>query len=308
MRTVGRSIAAVGVDLGGTKLATALFAGDGTILSKSIIALRGCGGAEAGRLVGREIAKAFQCAAGKRLSIQAIGVSVPGVAWRQGTVWAPNIAGWEKYPLRQEIADAISPRRIPVRIESDRVCSILGEAWKGAARGCANAIFMAVGTGIGAGIRVEGRVLRGADGLAGAVGWMALGRPFVPAYKECGCFECHASGRGLAKSAGAPDARAVFEALRRHDPAACKTARQAVELWGIAVANLVSIFNPEKVIFGGGVFGPAARFLDDIRDEAAQWAQPLAMKRVKLEISALGADAGLYGAALIARQARRRPK
>jgi glucokinase len=195
-----------------------------------------------------------------------------------------------------------------VRIDSDRACYILGEAWKGAARGCANAIFLAVGTGIGAGILIDGRVLRGADGLAGAAGWMALRRPFLSAYKECGCFEGHASGRGLAKTGGAPDARAVFEALRRNEAGARKAARQAVELWGMAAANLVSLFNPEKIIFGGGVFGPAARFLDEIRAEAERWAQPLAMKRVRLEISALGAEAGLYGAAWIAREAGGKPK
>ncbi len=285
------------------ELATALFAPDATLLAKSIVALNGRGGAAAGRLVCREIAKAFHSAARKRLCIRAIGVSVPGAAWREGTVWAPNIPGWDNYPLRREIAAALSPRCIPVRIESDRACYILGEAWKGAARGCANAIFLAVGTGIGAGILVDGRVLRGADGLAGAAGWMALRLPFLSAYKECGCFERHASGRGLALSAGAPDAPAVFEALRHNDAAARKSTRHAVQLWGMAVANLVSIFNPQKIIFGGGLFGPAARFLDQIRAEAQKWAQPLAMQRVQLKISALGADAGLYGAAFIARQA-----
>lgn len=294
----------IGVDLGGTKLATALFDSGGTILSKSVVALQGRGGDGAGRLVCREISRTLQWAATKRLSIRAIGVSVPGVARRDGAVWAPNIPGWDNYPLRREIAADIGPRRIPVKIESDRACYILGEAWKGAARGCRNAVFLAVGTGVGAGILVDGRVLRGADGVAGAVGWMALRRPFLPAYKACGCLERHASGRGLAACAGAADARAVFAALRRKDAAARKTLGEAVKLWGMAVANLVSIFNPEKIIFGGGVFGPAARFLDDIRAEAGRWAQPLAMKRVQLEISALGADAGLYGAATMARRKR----
>lgn len=303
--TAGRSVAAVGVDLGGTKLATALFAANGTILRKSTTALNGRGGAAAGGLVCREITRALQFAAAKRLSIQAIGVAVPGVVWREGTVWAPNIPGWEKYPLRQEIVAALGRRRLAVRIESDRVCSILGEAWKGAARGCADAIFLAVGTGIGAGILVDGRVLRGADGLAGAVGWMALRRPFLSAYKECGCFERHASGRGLAESAGARDARAVFAALRRGDAGARATTRQAIQLWGMAAANLVSLFNPEKIIFGGGVFGPAGQFLDEIRAEAEKWAQPLAMKRVRLEISALAGGAVLCGAAWVARQAGR---
>ena len=295
----------LGVDLGGTKLATALFAVDGSILHKSIAPLNGRAGADVGRLVCREITKSCQSATRKRLSVKAVGVAVPGVAWPQGAVWAPNIPGWEKYPLRQEIEAAISPRGIPVRIESDRACYILGEVWKGAARGCSNAIFLAVGTGIGAGILMDGRVVNGADGLAGATGWMALRLPFLPVYKQCGCFESHASGPGLAREAGAPDARAVFEALGRNDARARKALRQAVVLWGMAVANLISLFNPEKIVFGGGVFGPAARFLPDIRTEAEKWAQPLAMQRVVLEVSALSAEAGLYGAAWIARQAGR---
>ena len=71
----------------------------------------------------------------------------------------------------------------------------------------------------------------------------------------------------------------------------------------MAVANLVSLFNPEKIIFGGGVFGPAARFLDDIYAEAKKWAQPISIKQVKLQASKLGGDAGLYGAGCLALQA-----
>jgi glucokinase len=71
----------------------------------------------------------------------------------------------------------------------------------------------------------------------------------------------------------------------------------AIEYWGMAVANLVSLFNPQKIIFGGGVFGPALKFLDAIYEEATKWAQPISIKQVTLEGSALGADAGLYGAA-----------
>ena len=70
----------------------------------------------------------------------------------------------------------------------------------------------------------------------------------------------------------------------------------------MAVANMVSIFNPEKIILGGGVFGPAVRFIPEIRDEAMKWAQPVSMKRVSIEPSALGARAGLYGAGLLAMQ------
>ena len=84
-------------------------------------------------------------------------------------------------------------------------------------------------------------------------------------------------------------------------------ARQVLEnciaYWGMAVANLVSLFNPEKIIFGGGVFGPAAQFLNRIKEEALQWAQPISVKQVTLEVSSLGGDAGLIGAAQLALRA-----
>jgi glucokinase len=216
-------------------------------------------------------------------------------------------------------------RHTRVAIESDRACYILGEAWRGNARGCRNAIFLAVGTGIGAGILVEGRVLRGAHDIAGAIGWLALDRPFQREYIPCGCFEHHASGEGLAKvakelAAKRPRggrgrkikgfrgykgwrAQEVFEAYDRGDAVAKAVIGRAVEFWGMAVANLVSLFNPEKIIVGGGVFGPGAKLLDAIYAEAKKWAQPISIKQVTLQASKLGGDAGLYGAGHLALQA-----
>ena len=102
-------------------------------------------------------------------------------------------------------------------------------------------------------------------------------------------------------------ARDVFAAYERGDPVAKEVITQAVEFWGMAVANLVSLFNPEKIIFGGGVFGPAAQFLGDIYAEARKWAQPISIKQVKLQASKLGGDAGLYGAGCLALQAADTP-
>ena len=110
----------------------------------------------------------------RKLAIRAVGICVPGIVQpKTGRVWAPNIPGWDDYPLKAEIKAAVSDQAIKVAIDSDRSASILGEAWQGAARGCRNAIFLAVGTGIGAGILVDGRVLHGeqasqAHRLAGA--------------------------------------------------------------------------------------------------------------------------------------------
>jgi glucokinase len=211
----------------------------------------------------------------------------------------------------------LAKENIRVTIDSDRACYILGEYWKGAARGCKDAIFLAVGTGIGAGILINGEILRGANDIAGAIGWMALERPFQSQYATCGCFESHASGEGLAKVAKeflAQDrsysgvlrgkaeltAHDVFEAYKSSDAIAIKVLKQAVEFWGMATANLISLFNPKKIIFGGGVFGPGLQFLDVIQVEAKKWAQPISLGKVMLEGSALGGDAGLYGAAYLA--------
>jgi glucokinase len=257
--------------------------------------------------------------------IRGVGVSVPGIVNQtSGRVWAPNIPGWNDYPLRDEICTALDEWRADVVVESDRAASILGESWQGAARGCRDAVFVAVGTGIGAGILADGRVLQGADGIAGAIGWFALDRPFKPAYVDCGCFESHASGLGIAAVAAATLIRQkryrgplnakgkltshdVFRAYEKGDVAAKKALAAAIEFWGMASANLVSLLNPEKIIFGGGVFGPARRFLDAIASEARRWAQPVAIERVGFEVSQLGSEAALYGAAYSA-ITRRQPE
>jgi glucokinase len=162
-----------------------------------------------------------------------------------------------------------------------------------------------VGTGIGAGILCDGRVLHGQHDIAGAVGWLALQRPYQEKYRSCGNFEYFASGPGIVRAAaeaGLAEATtaSVFEAYHQNDPRARTVIEQAVAYWGMAVANLVSIFNPEVIVFGGGVFGPAASFLDDIYREAQRWAQPISVQQVRLLTSALGGDIGVYGAARVA--------
>ena len=95
-------------------------------------------------------------------------------------------------------------------------------------------------------------------------------------------------------------AKDVFDSYEKGDELSKKIITHAIEYWGMAVANLVSLFNPEKIIFGGGVFGPALKFLEEIYAEAKKWAQPISIQHVKLQGSALGNDAGLYGAGLLA--------
>ena len=304
---------ALAIDLGGTKLSLAGFTEQGEIVFKHTMAVQNRGGQELGNVITDEIKKL----AGQ--NIACIGIAVPGIYHeKEGTVWAPNIKDWDNYPL---LAQVRSQTNIPIAIDSDRACYISGEMWMGNAKNCRHAIYLAVGTGIGAGIVVDGRVLRGSHDIAGAIGWMALQQPFDEKYIGVGNFEYHASGEGLGRVArellaknekyNGPlaeknkeqlTARDIFAAFEQKDSLAIDVIEICIRFWGMAVANLVSLFNPEKIILGGGVFGPATKFIDEIKNEARKWAQPISITQVRIESSALGTDAGLYGAALLAFQ------
>ena len=310
----------LGIDLGGTKLRVAVFTSEADVRHKENISLAGCQGGQVGSLICHQVRQVIQDERFVQDPVQSIGISVPGISrTREGTVWAPNIPGWTDYPLLKEVQEICGS--IPVRIESDRACYILGEMWKGNARGAKDAIFLAVGTGIGAGIVADGRILRGANDISGSVGWLTFNAPFKEAFSACGDFEYHASGTGIARMAQQvlaeeisyrgelrlkPSAEIsshdVFDAYAKNDPLAIRVINFCVRYWGMAAANLVSIFNPEKIIFGGGVFGPAAEFIPAIKSVALKWAQPLSIQQVSFEASALGSDAGVYGAGFFALQ------
>ncbi len=317
-------MAVIGLDLGATKLAGALFDHDGNILERDGALLGAREGEEVGRLIVERLAALRGAATARGMEVEAVGVSVPGIARHEGgTVWAPNIAGWEDYPLRDRLSAEV-PSSCPVLVESDRAASILGEVSRGVARGCRHAIFLAVGTGIGAGILVDGSILRGAHDIAGAIGWMGLDRPYRAEYDRCGGFESHASGAGIARVArelieaepgyagplrgvapGEITAHEVFGASAAGDRLAARVVANAVECWGMAVANLVSLFDPEMIVLGGGVFGPAAGLLDRIVAEARRWAQPVSFQKVEVRISSLGPEACLYGTGELALGATR---
>jgi glucokinase len=244
------------------------------------------------------------------------GICIPGIVYHEsGNVWAPNIPDWDNYPLRKELKENLG-EKITISIDSDRACYILGETWLGSAKGSQNAIFVAVGTGIGAGILIDGHILRGHGDIAGATGWMALQRPYEQKFDPCGNFEYYASGDGIARTAkevlmnsenysGKLDIASlrsedVFSAYSENDPVAIKTFDICIELWGMAIANYVSLFNPEKIILGGGVFGPAITFIPQIFEEAKKWAQPISITQVQLVATNLGKHAGLIGAGRLA--------
>ncbi|HEY8548933.1 MAG TPA: ROK family protein [Vicinamibacterales bacterium] len=275
------------VDLGGTKTALAHVEADGSIRRRQKLA--------AAHTLHESVQQIEQAAEGAT----AVGVIVPGIySTDTGHAWCPNLWGMEEQPL----LDALRSRlHVPVAIDSDRAGYVLGESWLGAARGLRHVVFVSISTGIGVGILADGQVIRGAHGIAGAAGWSALRETWREAYRLCGCWEAESAGPAMARRLGADDAAAVVQAARSGDAAAHAVLTHAARFSGMGIANLISVLNPEAVVLGGGVIqGAGDLLLPPIRAEVARWAQPIAAARCRIEITHLGEDAGLLGAARLA--------
>jgi glucokinase len=211
-------------------------------------------------------------------------IAVPGIHYAAGgQVWAPNMPGWDHIPLRDELTG-----RLPVRVllDSDRAAYVIGEHWLGAAQGLRDVIFLAVGTGIGAGIFSGGRLIRGAGDIAGAVAWLALDPCEKEIYKQLGSFEAE-SGPSLGRRAGTAT-EAVIERARGGDAAAQAIVREAVQYLAMGVANLVSLLNPQMIVLGGGLMQAGDLFLEPLRCEMLDWAQPIAAQQVRIELGPAG--------------------
>lgn len=285
--------AALVADLGGTKIAAACVEQNGRITQRLVTATP----PEGGTAVVDAIADLLRQLPAK--GVCALGVDVPGLARADGIVWAPNISGWERMPLGRMLARRF---RLPVLVESDRNAFVTGEAWLGSARNCRDVVFVAIGTGIGAGIISGGRLIRGRAELAGCLGWMATRDQYLPEYKAAGCLESHAAGPGIARAAervfGRPmDARELVSLARRGDWQAREVIHEAGCDLGRALASVVDVLNPEMIVIGGGVAAAGNLLLDPARAALRQWAQPLAARQVQIRRSRLGSRAGLLGIA-----------
>jgi glucokinase len=307
-----------GIDVGGTKIATALFTEDGKMSGRRRVPIDKGPAEKPVRQIACLIRDLEDNARKKGGELRAMGLCIPGVVFaRSGRVWAPNIPGWDHFALRHRLA---AETKIPLVLDSDRSAYVLGEQWCGAAKGKEDVVFLAVGTGVGAGILSGGRLVRGSRDIAGAVGWFGLDPRFKSEYTAMGCFEAEASGGSIGRkarellAAGEPSlmrtlvkgrteivtAQTVVESARAGDPLARHILDSAVVYLAMGIANIISILNPEMVVLGGGLFQASDLLLEPIRKEFKKWAQPLAAKRVKIELSVLGENAGLYGAAKLA--------
>jgi glucokinase len=285
--------AVLALDLGGTKLSAALVTEAGEILH-----LQKRQTSTGLPIIATEAEAAVRAAGSSWDRVRGAGLIVPGIYDpRTGTAWAPNVWGDRHLPIRDELQRSIP---VQLRISSDRAGYVLGESWLGAARGLSNVVFVAIGTGIGVGIIAGERLVEGHGGIAGAAGWFALTEHFRDGYATTGCWEGEAAGPAFARRAGCANAEQAAAEARAGDARALQAVEATAEFIGAGVANIISMLNPEMVVLGGGLMSAADLFLDRIRRVAARWAQPVAFRQCRIEISHLAQNAGLLGAARLA--------
>ena len=298
------------VDLGGTKCSAAVVDRSGRLLSRRTVAVDHT---SPNAPVLQIIQLAEQFGVPKR-AFQAAGVAVPGLVRSNGTVWAPNLPGWDRMPLASRLKRSLG---IPVLVESDRNAAIVGESWRGAARGKSDAIVFMIGTGIGAGILSGGRVLRGAHELSGCAGWLTITEAKNVASSGIGELEWLAAGPAIARAAqerlqageesslsqidcSRITAHDVAAAARKADPLAVEIFRRAGTLLGYGIANMINLLDPQVIILGGGLAAVSDLYIDSLRAAVLERAQPLSAAQVKVVVSRLGDRANLLGCARLA--------
>ena len=314
----------VGVDMGGTKILAAVINAKGEIVQQAKRATKPKKGPEEViERITRCIREAIDGAELKPSQIRAIGIGSPGPLDPETGViiFAPNL-GWSNVPLKAKLEANLS---IPTFVDNDVNVGTLGEYAFGAGQGVKNLVGIFVGTGIGGGIILDGKLFHGVNKTAGEVGHMIV----EVKGPRCGCgnFGCleavasrTAITRDLQKAilkkgkkskltelnGGNLDlirSKAIARAVKQGDKPTIKVVQRAAKYLGISVASIVHFLNPEMVVLGGGVVEAMGdSLLDPIRHAAAEYALPTTMDGVQIIAATLGDNAGVIGASVLARE------
>jgi predicted NBD/HSP70 family sugar kinase len=244
--------------------------------------------------------------------VDALSLGTPGVQNADGTIrLADNVRGLDEVRVAAALRRLL---RIEVRVENDVNMAALGEFEHGVAKGCRNFVLLAIGTGVGMGVMVDGRIIRGSRGAAGEVAYLPIGAvPSAPASLRRGAFEVAAAGSGVCEILKArlsrqrrlsgtslhagSSAREVYGAAALGDRLAADVVREHAELVAHAVLGVASVVDPELVVMGGGI-GSNPVLLAPLRDAVSR----ITPWPIRVESSSLGPDAGLIGAVHHARR------
>ena len=241
--------------------------------------------------------------------LRGIAIGVPGgVDPKTGKVLdANNVPGWREVDMGRDLEEAFGT---PVFLDNDANMAAIGEHWRGVARGVGNFVFIALGTGIGSGVFVDGRICRGQGGFAGELFRMNLDwTRWDEDFPDTGYLEAYVSGRALAAEGRkiltqgngqaasslteSRDARYLFEALHQGDPQAVALVEKSFLLLGVAVANIISILDPELIVFNGGIVKGAPELLLEIVERVVRRIHP---RPPRIQLSTLGDKAQIWGA------------
>jgi glucokinase len=311
----------VGVDLGGTNLVIGAMTADGSRqFAMHSIPTRADLGADAvvariAELIERVIAETCAVTGATRSAFLGVGIGSPGPLDRARglVIFTPNL-GWRDFPLRDRVQDAVG---LTATLDNDANCATLGEWWIGAAKGARHVVGLTIGTGIGGGLILDGRLYHGASDVAGELGHTTIDSTG----RRCGCgnygcLEAYASGPAIAERAreslagGEPSimpslvdgdvsrltAALVYDAAKRGDELAVQVVRETARFLGAGVANLLNIFNPDVVVLAGGVTQAGDQLFEPMRAEVRRRAFRPAVEACRIVPGALHGTAGVAGA------------
>ena len=307
----------IGIDVGGTNVKIALVSDKGKIIYSNSIPTRAEMGYEytinSMKDAIRDLLKETKM---KAEDIEGMGFGFPGqIDCKKGIVrLAPNIPGWVNVPIASIMEKEFG---ITTRVDNDVRTAALGELNYGAGVGCENLVCITVGTGIGSGLVINGKLVRGADNAAGEIGHIKLNMQGGPlcGCGDRGCLEAYASGPSIVAMAeeyikggkstkyrelANPDITPyiVAVAAKEGDPVAKQIFRIMGEYIGMGLTSVVNLLNPEKIIIGGGVADAGDILLDPIRETIAKRAMTI-QKNVQVVPAQLGNTAGVIGASLL---------
>ena len=300
-----------GVDLGGTTVKIAYFDENGTLLHKwEIPTVTANNGAQILPDIAASIEDFIRENNVDRAAIVGVGIGVPGPVDGSGVVNKCINLGWGVFNIAQELSKLTG---FPVKAGNDANVAALGEYWKGGGQGCRNMVFATLGTGVGGGIVIDGKLLHGAHGSGGEIGHMVLNREET---EPCGCGKfgcveqyCSATGivrmahRALASTDAPSSLRAlevitckdIFDAGKAGDKVAQAVLERYYSLLGEFLADLCCVVNPEAVVLGGGVSKAGQMLIDGTLPHFNKQVFHAA-KNVRFALAVLGNDAGAYGA------------
>lgn len=298
-----------GVDVGGTTVKIGLFSGDGKLEEKYEIATDKSD--QGAHIIEHIAAKLDEIIAEKSYGIldcMGVGIGLPGPVDRGMILGCVNL-GWGIFSIVEEFSKAF--HNVPVYAGNDANTAALGEYVAGAGKGMKNMMMVTLGTGVGGGIIIDGRILEGANGGAGEIGHIPV-NPQEQDICGCGkkgCLEQYASATGIvwvaeklrkengntALPAGCT-AKQVFDYAKEGDELAMQAVEELGRYLGLALASCACVLNPEGIVIGGGV-SRAGKILLDVTEKNFQTYVFKPCRNVKFCLAELGNDAGIYGAA-----------